>query len=675
MKIFKLLSIFFLLLIGSCSTSSNSSNEKSLGNETYSLDIELKENNNKTFTFTGIVKNNHNENVAFNSIINPKYLWQLNDLVPESSIFNTLENKEISNNGTNIMYLDFEGEIKNQKVKLDTNKNFIIYNGSLSDLFITGSHDTPKKGIVSFNIKIHGNSNINQDDSYTYNLDLTLDSTTQPIESNKQITFTNNEFEINKDIDFKDKADGIYNLKISINKNGTLVLQKEIQIPVNDPSANIMASYGILNKLSDTNAYGHGIILNKAFGVYYAFGNNQFGNFGNAKTYSNPQKFNEFEYIDVNSNKFKNATGLFAAYDTSYIIDATGDVYGFGKNNMSQLGLGDASSEQGRVEKIINTPTKLNFNTDKISKIAVSYAHGLALTKNNTVYAWGNNNHGQLGLGHENGDIIIADQTDNPFKIKVTPTKVQASSGVELSNIKDISVGFFHSLFLKNDSSNSILSTGSNLFGALGNNDKGEFKPEDQNHIFKSQSYPVQVVDTTGSGQFTGAEKIYSQEESNFIIKAGTVYSFGHNNKEILATSDTNTIKDPVPGISEHPTEKVVDLAYPKESFLTSNISDIITISSNGLMEDKRGAVSFAILDNKTVKFWGYDSFGISGSNETYRKVIDTPVFIKDSKGNNLKVNKLYTGTLFGQLFLGEDSNIYIMGEKSPTIRKFQFLF
>ncbi|XP_076669802.1 RCC1 and BTB domain-containing protein 1-like isoform X2 [Andrena cerasifolii] len=72
-----------------------------------------------------------------------------------------------------------------------------------------------------------------------------------------------------------------------------------------------------------------------------------------------------------------------------------GEVYGWGSNTKGELGHGSYTNEIG-VHKV-KIPTEV-----VIEKIACGQSHTLALSKEGVLYVWGDNTHGQLGLGHKN---------------------------------------------------------------------------------------------------------------------------------------------------------------------------------------------------------------------------------------------------------------------------------
>ncbi|CAB3379995.1 Hypothetical predicted protein [Cloeon dipterum] len=90
----------------------------------------------------------------------------------------------------------------------------------------------------------------------------------------------------------------------------------------------------------------------------------------------------------------QNIQDLQFAYLTFFAISATGSVYAWGKNDNGQLGLG--------TKKDTWIPTKIegNLETKRVVQVACSDYHTLVLTSDREVFSFGWNKYGQLGLGH-----------------------------------------------------------------------------------------------------------------------------------------------------------------------------------------------------------------------------------------------------------------------------------
>ena len=78
----------------------------------------------------------------------------------------------------------------------------------------------------------------------------------------------------------------------------------------------------------------------------------------------------------------------------SLILTESNKVYAFGNNNFGQLGLGIK-------DKVVSRPDIISsLRTSGVCAIACGYSHSVALLKNEQLYSWGRNDCGQLGLGH-----------------------------------------------------------------------------------------------------------------------------------------------------------------------------------------------------------------------------------------------------------------------------------
>lgn len=116
-----------------------------------------------------------------------------------------------------------------------------------------------------------------------------------------------------------------------------------------------------------------------------------------------------------------------------------GTVWAWGANDNGQLGLGNTVSR--------NSPVQVTA-LGAIKAISAGSSHSLAVDAGGGVWAWGYNGYGQLGTGGNANKIL--------------PSPVQGLTGVQA-----VSAGETHSLALKSDG--TIWAWGSNYYGELGN--------------------------------------------------------------------------------------------------------------------------------------------------------------------------------------------------------------
>jgi alpha-tubulin suppressor-like RCC1 family protein len=127
------------------------------------------------------------------------------------------------------------------------------------------------------------------------------------------------------------------------------------------------------------------------------------------------------------------------AYRLALLED--GSVWAWGDNNAGQLGNGTTIES--------NTPVKVR-NLEHVIAIAAGNEHALALLSDKTIMAWGYNASGQLGNGKTNTSSI-------PLTVK------------NLSGVRSIAAGQSHSLAILEDG--TLKAWGWNGFGQLGTAD------------------------------------------------------------------------------------------------------------------------------------------------------------------------------------------------------------
>ena len=178
-------------------------------------------------------------------------------------------------------------------------------------------------------------------------------------------------------------------------------------------------------------------------GQVWAWGSNRFGAVGNQNIKPNQLEGQPFAVpVDVLTDVKDISAGL----NFSLALKTDGTVWAWGRNQAGQLGNGEVGSDN-TLDATYITPRQVLVLTN-VSAIAAGEAHGLAL-RNGTVWSWGGNNVGQLGLGN------------NDFANRSTPSQVPG-----LSNIVAIAAGQYHSLALRADG--TVFAWGTNSAFQLG---------------------------------------------------------------------------------------------------------------------------------------------------------------------------------------------------------------
>lgn len=200
----------------------------------------------------------------------------------------------------------------------------------------------------------------------------------------------------------------------------------------------------------------------------YCWGGNDYGQLG-INIFGAP--------VGIIGPEATNATNWRALFDSSgnhmCAIKSSGTLWCWGYNAAGQLGLNDATDR--------SVPTQVGSDSDWIAGTAGQY-NSCAIKSDRTLWCWGQNDFGQAGNGTSGSDL---------------PTPVQADG----SNWASVSMGRTHTCAIKTD--NSLWCWGDNTDGQLGIGS------------LVAQTHPTQVsgswkqVDTSadGPGSYTCAIK------------------------------------------------------------------------------------------------------------------------------------------------------------------------
>ena len=139
-------------------------------------------------------------------------------------------------------------------------------------------------------------------------------------------------------------------------------------------------------------------------------------------------------------------TAVSCGYAHTMALKSDGTLWAWGANSSGQLGLGSTKDR--------SAPTQVDPGSTW-KAVSCGYDYTLALKKDGTLWAWGNNQHGQLGLGTPDD------------KAHSTPTQVDPGS-----TWKVVSCGYFDTLAIRSDG--TLWAWGYNPDGELGLNDTTE---------------------------------------------------------------------------------------------------------------------------------------------------------------------------------------------------------
>ena len=184
----------------------------------------------------------------------------------------------------------------------------------------------------------------------------------------------------------------------------------------------------------------------------------------------------------------------------SLAVTSTGQLYAFGDNQYGQLGstTNNGTANPNPTPVLVGLPGQ----TGPVVQVAAGYDHSLAVTSTGQLYAFGYNEDGQLG-NVTSGDV-------NPIPL---PVGLPGQTGP----VVQVAAGAYHSLALT--STGQLYAFGENYFGQLGNaTNNGNFNPNPA---------PVLVGLPGQTGPVVQVAAGYT--DSLAVTSTGQLYVFGEN--------------------------------------------------------------------------------------------------------------------------------------------------
>ena len=253
-----------------------------------------------------------------------------------------------------------------------------------------------------------------------------------------------------------------------------------------------------------------------AGGQVYAWGDNNYGQLGATTTTNCNGGPCSRTAIPVGGLSGVKAIGAGARHSLAVTND--GSVYAWGINGGGALGDGTTTQRA--------TPTQVKGvggtgTLGGVIAVTGGEAHSLALKGDGTVWAWGQNTQGQLGLG-------AADTSNHPTVAQVPG----------LANIVAIAAGYRHSVALRADG--AVFAWGSNESGQVGNGSIAT-------NTCACVATPAQVGNVAGATAI-GAGNAFTLA----VLSDGTVRAWGANGSTQIGVGspDTITTATTVPGLA-----------------------------------------------------------------------------------------------------------------------------
>jgi len=197
-----------------------------------------------------------------------------------------------------------------------------------------------------------------------------------------------------------------------------------------------------------------------ADGTVWGWGRNNFGQLGNG---TETNSVYPTRVMRNRNNALENVVQISTSYASVLAILRDGTIWGWGRNNSSQLA--DGTTAQKR-HFPVQVRRNLTVNLTNAKQIAVGTNHTLAILADESLWGWGNNFFGQLGDGTKSNQRFS-------HQVKLYPN-------MPLINVAQVVVGENHTVALKNNG--TLWTWGNNDFGQLGDG------------TILARGYPVLIV-------------------------------------------------------------------------------------------------------------------------------------------------------------------------------------
>ncbi|MFA4987322.1 MAG: hypothetical protein WC712_12110 [Candidatus Brocadiia bacterium] len=288
----------------------------------------------------------------------------------------------------------------------------------------------------------------------------------------------------------------------------------------------------------------------------------------------------------------------------SLILGPGGSVWACGNNAFGQLGIGTVMGSR-------ETPVLVTALNDKgVIALAAGGNFSLALCSDGTVYSWGNNAYGQLGLG----DAAAGANKDLPELV----------TGLSGKTVVSLATGFGHSLALCSD--RTVYSWGANKYGALGLGDT-------------TNRNDAQLIAFLSDKGVMGIAAGF--DHSLAICSDGSIYAWGWNSSGQLGLDDTT---------DRHVPTLLASLDLKFDSLVTPTLLQIAAGRS----------FSAVLLTDGTVYTWGSNDYGQLGLGDLVQRL--TPTLVSGFAGKGITS---ISAANYSLAAIGSGALVYVTGRNT----------
>ncbi|XP_071491070.1 LOW QUALITY PROTEIN: probable E3 ubiquitin-protein ligase HERC4 [Diadema antillarum] len=128
-------------------------------------------------------------------------------------------------------------------------------------------------------------------------------------------------------------------------------------------------------------------------GTVYMFGANDMGQLGQDRSHSRPVQVSALETFVISQ--------VCCGGDHTLAVSDRGQVLGWGRDDRGQCGLGTGTREAKHKPKILR-----HLGSHHVVKVCCGELHSMALSRDGRVFTWGDNTYGQLGIGSSGSSLV-----------------------------------------------------------------------------------------------------------------------------------------------------------------------------------------------------------------------------------------------------------------------------
>ncbi len=349
---------------------------------------------------------------------------------------------------------------------------------------------------------------------------------------------------------------------------------------------------GYLTDIAQISAGYRHIMALKSDGTVWGWGNNnsrQLGNGSSATHSSLPVQVKDY----AETGYLTGVTQISAGDNHTIALKSDGTVWSWGSNSFGQLG--DDTNIDRRSTPVAVRDSSGTGCLTSIVQVSGGGNHTVALRSDGTVWAWGNNDNGQLG-------------NDTTTNVK-TPIQVKDSLGTGyLTGVAQISSGYRHTVVLKNDG--TVWAWGDNYYGQLGNN------------ATTDTSLPVRVKDSLGTEYLKDIVQVSAGEYHTIGLKSsGTVWAWGNNGSGQLGNNGNVSRNIPIP-VRESDLCKFFNLLNNTcEECIIQNPTCTITASTPDMTS--QSSITYTFKFSKTVIDFDVNDITVTNGTKGTFNVVD----------------------------------------------------